>query len=194
MAAPGAAPSSDAQPTIPPRPKGLRGFLRGPSLVDHKGFGFILVIFVIVIVLFAVAFYEFTITLRPIPSAPVQFSAATMVNQNGTFNVTSDSNASWAWQNFTVNLTLNNFGGVAVPMAASGTNATLLVGSATHKDYYHVVWLDRDHDGKISVGDTFWVTGNGVGLPQLSYVQFSLSWNGGAWTAVEYFVTSSAIV
>jgi hypothetical protein len=183
-----------ATPPIEPRPPGLRGFLRGPRLVDRKGFGFVVIIFVLVAVVFAVAFYEFTITLQPLPSAPIQFSAAYMVAGNGTFNVTSVANASWPWQNFTVNLTINNFGTVAVPMAASGHNATLLVGSSTHKDYYNIVWQDRDHDGKVSVGDSFWVTGNGVGLPALSYVQFSLGWNRGAWTAVEYFVTSSAIV
>lgn len=186
----GSAPS----PAMSPRPKGLRGFLGGPRLVDHKGLGFLLVIFLLVVVVFAIAFYEFTITLQPLPSAPVQFSPAYMVHQNGTFNVTSVDNASWPWQNFTVNLTINDFGTTAVPLAPSGQNATLLVGSSSHKDYYHIVWLDRDHDGKVSVGDSFWVTGDGVGLPALSYVKFSLSWNRGAWTAVEYFVTSSAIV
>ncbi len=161
--------------------------------MDRKGFWFILVIFLVVIVLFAVAFYEFTITLQPIPTAPVKFSAAYMVGGNGTFNVTDASNASWPWQNFTVNLTLNNFGAVAVPLAPSGENATLLIGSA-HKDYYHIVWLDRDHDDRVSVGDTFWVTGNNLPLPQLSYVEFILIWNHGSWSAPEYFVTSSAIV
>ncbi len=179
--------------TIPPRPPGLRGFLMGPRLVDHKGFWFVIVIFVLVLVVFSIAFYEFTITLRPIPTAPVQFDAAYMVGQNGTFNVSSDSNASWPWQNFTVNLTINNFGTPAVPLAASGRNATVLIGSS-QKNYYDIVWEDRDHNGRVSVGDVFWVTGNGVGLPQLSYVEFNLVWNHGAWTAVEYFVTSSAIV
>lgn len=151
-------------------------------------------IFVVIVVIFAIAFYEFTVTLRPLPAAPVQFSPAVMVDQNGTFHVTSVGNASWPWQNFTVNLTINNFGGAAVPLLPSGQNATLYIGSSTHKDYYHVVWLDLDHDGKISVGDSFWVTGNHVGLPALSYVAFGLTWNGGGWTAMEYFVTSSAIV
>ena len=180
--------------SLPERPPGLRGFLRGPRLADRKGARFLLVIFVLVVVVFAIAFYEFTVTLQPLPSAPVQFSPAYMVNQNGTFNVTSVGNASWPWENFTVNVTINDFGTVAVPMAPSGQNATLLIGSSTQKDYYHVVWLDRDHDGRVSVGDTFWVTGNGVGLPALSYIKFSLSWRDGTWTAVEYFVTSSAIV
>ncbi len=162
--------------------------------MDHKGFWFLLVIFLLVVVVFAVAFYEFTITLQPIPTAPVKFSTAYIVNQNGTFNVTSVDNASWAMGNFTVNLTINDFGASAVPLAPSGENAIFLIGSSTQKDYYHVVWLDRDHDGKVSVGDSFWVTGNGVGLPGLSYVKFSLVWGNGAWTAVEYFVTSSAIV
>lgn len=188
------APAPSPGPSLPARPPGLRGFLRGPRLVDRRGFGFVLVIFVLVAVVFAIAFYEFTVTLQPLPSAPVRFGPAYMVNQNGTFNVSSDSNGSWSWQNFTVNLTINNFGGAAVALAASGANATLLVGSPTHKDYYHVVWLDRDHDGRVSVGDSFWVMGSGVGLPALSYVKFSLVWNHGAWTAAEYFVTSSAIV
>lgn len=187
--------SRSASPSpMPEPPRGLRGFLRGPRLVDHKGLWFIVVIFVLVAVVFAIAFYEFTITLQPIPNAPVKFSAAYMVGGNGTFNVSDVSNASWPWQNFTVNLTVNNFGAVAVPMASSGANATLQIGPAAHKDFYHIVWLDRDHDGKVSVGDVFWITGDGVGLPSLSYVAFSLIWNDGAWTAPEYFVTSSAIV
>lgn len=192
----GVPPSATETPAapIPDRPPGLRGFLRGPRLVDRKGLWFIVVIFVLVAVVFAIAFYEFSITLQPIPTAPVQFSTAYIVNQNASFNVTTDGNGSWPWQNFTVNLTVNNFGTVAVPMAPSGENATLLIGSAAHKDYYRVSWQDRDHDGKVSTGDAFWITGNGIGLPQLSYVAFSLSWNRGAWTAMEYFVTSSAIV
>ncbi len=151
-------------------------------------------IFVLVAVVFAVAFYGFVTTLKPLPPAPVQFAPAYMVDGNGTFNVTSVGNASWAWTGFMVNLTVNNFGAAAVPLASSGQNATFLIGSATHKDYYHVVWIDQDRDGKVSVGDKFWVTGDGTGLPGLSYVKVSLIWNRGAWTATEYFVTSSAIV
>lgn len=194
MNAPSASDAGGSSPPIPPRPAGLKGFLRGPRLVDRKGAGFLLVIFVLVVVVFAIAFYEFTVTLQPIPSAPVHFSPAYMVHQNGTFNVTSVDNASWPMGNFTVNLTINNFGAAAVPLAPSGQNATFLIGSSTQKDYFHVLWLDRDHNGRVSVGDSFWVTGNGVGLPGLSYVKFSLIWDQGAWTAVEYFVTSSAIV
>lgn len=192
--APSAARGPSSTASLPARPKGLRGFLMGPRLVDHKGFWFIVVIFVLVAVVFAIAFYEFTITLQPLPSAPVRFSSAVMVRGNGTFNVTSVSNATWPWQNFTVNLTINNVGGVAVPLAPSGANATFLIGSPTHKDYYHVVWHDRDQDGKVSVGDSFWVTGDTVGLPPLSYVKFSLIWDRGTWAAVEFFTTSSAIV
>ncbi len=183
-----------AAPSIPERPPGLRGFLKGPRLVDGKGARFLLVIFLLVAVVFAIAFYEFIVTLQPLPSAPVQFTPAYVTNGNGTFNVSSAANASWPWENFTVNLTINNFGTLAVPLARSGTPATFLIGSSTHKDYYHVVWTDRDGDGKVSVGDSFWITGDGVPLPALSYVKFSLIWGHGAWTAVEYFVTSSAIV
>ncbi len=179
---------------IPPRRKGIRGFLMGPQLVGHKGFWFVLVIFIVVIVLFSVTFYAFLLTDRALPSAPVQFDAAYMLDQNGTFNVTSVGNTSWPWQNFTVNLTINNFGFYAQPLARSGQNASFLIGTNTNKNFYHVVWMDRDHDGKVSVGDAFWVTGHGVGLPPLSYVAFSLIWDQGAWTAHEYFVTSSEIV
>ncbi len=191
--APGPTPAS-SHIAVPPRPKGLRGFLQGPTLVDHKGFWFVLAIFLVVLLVFGIAFYEFAVTLRPIPSAPVQFSTAYMVDQNGTFNVTSVDNASWPWQNFTVNLTINNFGFYAQPLAPSGENASFLIGSSTKRATYNVVWLNRDHNGLVSVGDVFWVTGDGVGLPQLSYVAFTLIWHGGAWTSYEYFVTSSAIV
>ncbi len=192
-----AVPPSDSPgtpPTLPARPSGWRGFLRGPRLADRRGFGFLVAIFVLVIVVFAVAFYGFMTTLQPLPSAPVQFAPAYMSGGNGTFNVSSVSNASWLSTGFTVNLTINNFGASAVPLAASGKNATFLIGSNTQKNYYHVAWVDRDRDGKVSVGDVFWVTGDGVGLPGLSYVKVSLIWNDGAWTALEYFVTSPAIV
>jgi len=188
---------STASPSgqIAPEPrKDLRGFLRGPRLVDRRGLLFVVAIFAMVIVVFVVAFYAFVTTLQPLPSAPVQFSAAYMLGGNGTFNVTSDGNASWPWSGFDVNLTINNFGDVAVPLAASGENATLLIGSSSHKDYYHIIWLDRDHDGKVSVGDAFWVTGDGLPLPALSYCHFSLTWRAGGWTAPEYFVTSETIV
>lgn len=194
MSAPPGGGTTTAPIGLPPRPKGLRGFLMGPRLVDHKGFWFLVIIFVLILVVFSVTFYEFTITLRPLPTAPVTFSAGYMVDQNGTFNVTSVSNASWPYQNFTVNLTLNNFGFYAQPLAPSGENATFLIGTSTNKGTYHVIWNDRDHNGLVSVGDSFWVTGNGVGLPGLSYVKVTLIWNGGAWHADEYFVTSETIV
>ena len=192
-----AIPPSDSgglTPSVPARAPGLRGFLRGPRLADRRGFGFLVAIFVLVVVVFAVAFYGFVTTLRPLPSAPIQFAPAYMAGGNGTFNVTSVDNASWPRTGFTVNLTINNFGAEAIPLAASGANATFLIGSSTHKDYYHVIWMDRDRDGRVTVGDVFWVTGDAVGLPGLSYVQVGLIWNHGAWTATEYFVTSAAIV
>lgn len=192
-----ASPPADTTPgpvTLPPRPKGLRGFLMGPRLVDHKGFWFLVIIFVLVLVVFSITFYEFSLTLRPLPTAPVAFSAAYMLDHNGTFNVTSVGNASWAWQNFTVNLTVNNFGFYAQPLAPSGQNATFLIGTSSSRGTYHVVWINRAHNGLVSVGDVFWVTGDGTGLPGLSYVKVSLIWNGGVWHADEYFVTSETIV
>lgn len=189
ITAPTSAPSS-----LPPRPAGVRGFLRGPRLADRRGFTFLIAIFVLVIAVFAVAFYGFETTLRPLPTAPIQFTPAYMVRGNGTFNVSSDANTSWPATGFSVNLSINNFGGVSVPLAVSGENATFLIGSASHRDVYHVIWFDRDHDGQVSVGDVFWVTGNGVRLPGLSYCQLGLTWKAGGWTATEYWVTSSAIV
>ena len=181
-------------PGIPPRPPGLRGFLMGPRLVNHKGFWFLLTIFILVAIVFSVAFYEFTVTLQPLPTAPVEFAPAYMVAGNGTFNVSSDGNASWAWQNFTVNLTINNFGAVAVPLAASGANASFLIGSTTTKAWYHVVWWDKDHNGRVSTGDAFTVTGDHAALPGLSYVKVTLTWMDGVWHQDEYFVTSETIV
>ena len=191
-----AIPGSDEHsgPSAPPRPAGLRGFLRGPRLADRRGFAFLILIFVLVIAVFGVTFYGFITTLQPLPTAPIGFARAYMVGGNGTFNVSSDSNTSWVWTGFSVNLTINNFGGAAVPLAPSGQNASLRIGSATQQDLYHVIWLDRDHDGRVSVGDAFWVTGNGVRLPALSYCKFSLTWDAVGWTAVEYWVTSPAIV
>lgn len=196
MESPSATPGSEEPrgPSIPPRAPGLRGFLRGPRLADRRGFTFLIVIFVLVIAVFAVTFYGFVTTLQPLPSAPIAFAPAYMVDGNGTFNVSSDSNASWPWTGFSVNLTINNFGTVAVPLVASGQNATLLVGSSSHKDPYHVIWLDRDHNGEVDVGDVFWVTGVGIGLPGISYCKFSLTWQADGWTAVEYWVTSPTIV
>ena len=178
----------------PPRPAGLRGFLRGPRLADRRGFGFVVIIFLLVVVVFGVAYFAFVTTLRPVPAAPIGFDTAYMVQGNGTFNVSSDSNGSWTWTGFDVNVSINNVGSAAVPLAASGHNASLFIGTSTHKDAYHVLWIDRNGDGAVSVGDVFWITGNGAALPALSYVHFSLTWRTGGWTATEYFVTSSAIV
>ncbi len=196
MAAPGPGPSGPPAPAEPQpqRPPGLRGFLRGPRLVDHKGFGFVLVIFVLVLVVFAGAYYAFVSTDKPAATAPIAFDTAYMVARNGTFNVSSGSNASWRWTGFDVNLSINNVWAAAVPLASSGQNATLLIGPPMHKDAYHVRWMDRDADGAVSVGDVFWITGDGVGLPALSYVQFDLTWRSGGWTATEFFVTSSTII
>ncbi len=183
-----------ASVAVPPRAKGIRGFLQGPRLADRRGFSFVIVIFVLVLVVFAAAYYAFVSTDKPAATAPVGFAPAYMVGLNGTFNVSSDSNASWGWTGFEVNLSINNLWAVAVPLAASGQNATLLIGPPSHKDAYHVRWMDRDGDGAVSVGDVFWITGNGVGLPALSYVQFDLTWRSGGWTATEFFVTSSTII
>lgn len=186
--------STPAGEPVRPRPMGLRSFLRGPKLADRRGFGFVVLIFVLVVVVFGVAYYAFVTSLSPIPTAPVRFDAAYMVHLNGTFNVSADSGTTWASSGFTVNLSINNVGGIAVPLAASGQNASILVGTSARKDTYHIVWIDRDGNDAVSVGDTFWVTGYGVGLPALSYVQVSLTWRATGWTATEYFVTSSAIV
>ncbi|HYM39744.1 MAG TPA: hypothetical protein VEY12_06330 [Thermoplasmata archaeon] len=191
---PATASEPPSSPSAPARPRTIRGFLQGPRLVDRRGFWFVLAIFVMVILVFAVAFYAFVTTLKPLATAPVTFAPAYMLGGNGTFNVTSDSNTTWPWTGFSVNLTINNVGTTAVALAPSGGNVTLFIGTSARKDAYHIVWLDRDHNGAVSPGDVFWVTGNGVGLPALSYVQFSLIWRSGGWTATEYFVTSSAIV
>ncbi len=194
MSPPSAESQDAASPSVPPRAKGLRGFLQGPRLADRRGFGFVLVIFVLVLVVFAAAFYAFVSTDKPATTAPVAFDAAYMVGLNGTFNVSSDSNATWTWTGFDVNLSINNVWAVAVPLASSGQNATLLIGPPTHKDVYHVRWVDRDGNGAVSVGDVFWITGDRAGLPALSYVQFDLGWRSGGWTATEFFVTSSSII
>ena len=93
-----------------------------------------------------------------------------------------------------VNLTLNNVGFYAQPLAPSGQNATFLIGTPPNQGTYHLLWINRAHNGLVSVGDVFWVTGDGVGLPGLSYVKVSLIWDGGVWHADEYFVTSETIV
>lgn len=190
----GIRPAPGTAATLSARPRGLRGFLRGPRLADRRGLWFVIAIFVGVLVVFGVAYYAFVTTLQPPATAPVGFAPAYMVGGNGTFNVSSDSNGTWAWTGFSVNLTINNFRAASVSLARSGENATLQIGTATRTDSYHVVWLDRDHDGAVSVGDAFWITGVGIALPALSYVQFGLTWRTGGWTATEYFVTSSAIV
>lgn len=152
------------------------------------------VIFLLVLVVFGAAYYAFVTTYKPAANAPIRFDSAYMVRQNGTFNVSSDSNATWAWTGFDVNLSVNNVWGAAVSLAPSGQNATLLIGPPSHKDAYHVRWLDRDGDGAVGIGDAFWITGDGVGLPALSYVKFDLVWRASGWTATEYFVTSSTII
>ncbi len=190
----GSSDSSASGESPPQRPPGLRGFLRGPRLVDRRGFGFVVVIFLLVLVVFGATYYAFVTTLKPAASAPIGFDSAYMVLQNGTFNVSSDSNTSWAWTGFEVNLSINNVWGVAAALAPSGQNATLMIGPSAHQDTYHVRWLDRDSDGAVSVGDSFWITGDGIGLPRLSYVQFSLTWRASGWMANEYFVTSSTII
>lgn len=191
---PASTPRSPAEPSVPPRPEGLKGFLRGPRLVDHRGFGFVVVIFVLVLLVFGIAFYAFMTSLQPPSVVPIGFAPAYMLEQNGTFNVSSDGNASWPAAGFEVNLSINNVWAFAVPLAASGQNATVLIGPTAQKDAYHIVWLDRDHNGAVSVGDAFRITGNGVGLPALSYVHFTLTWRAGGWTADEYFTTSSTII
>lgn len=182
--------ASAATPNASGGRRGIRGFLRGPRLVDRQGFLFLLVVFVLIVVVFGVAFYEFVTHLQPVPSVPIQFSGATMVRGNATFNVTAVGNDSFLWTGFSVNLSVNNFGGTAVRLAASGMNATIVIGS----NVYHVLWFDVDHDGRVNVGDVFWVTGNNARLPPLSYCKFSLRWDPGPWTAAEYWTTSSSIV
>ncbi len=184
---PGSLPGS---PGGPPRWRSFRDFLRGPRLVGHQGFGLVVAIFIIVGIVFGSTFYVFMTQEKAPPAVPITFTMAFMIDGNGTFNVTSVSNTSYPWTGFSVNLTMNNFGAAAVPLAASGEDAAIVIGPNT----YHITWLDRDGDGKVSVGDAFWVTGNHAQLPPLSYCKFSLIWNAGSWAAVEYWITSSSII
>ncbi len=150
----------------------------------------VIAVFVVVGIVFGATFYVFITQEKAPPPVPITFTVAYMIGGNGTFNVTSVSNGSYPWSGFSVNLTVNNFGATAVPLAASGQNATIVIGP----NVYHIVWLDRNRDGMVSVGDAFWVTGNRVPLPTLSYCKFSLAWNAGSWAAVEYWITSSSII
>lgn len=173
--------------TAPPRPRGLRGMFKPPTFLDRRTVTFLLVIFIIVGLVFSLVFYEFLVNTHAAPPVPVTFTQAYMVGWNGTFNVTGISGGPYPWTQLNVTLTVNDFIGPQVPLAPSGQNASLAIGP----DVYHVVWIDTDHTGMLSVGDVFWVTGDGVGLTPLTYIAFGLSGSGGAWTAHVYWETSS---
>ena len=170
-----------------PRPKGLRGFLRGPEVRDRRTLAFLIAIFVVVGSVFAIVFVTWSLTHPARAPAPVTFTAATMVSWNATLAVTSVEGGPYPWQNFTVQFSFNNFNSPVVPLAPSGVNASVIIGTTA----YHLRWNDTDGNGAISVGDTFAITGVGAGLSPLSYCIFSLIWDGGNWTSMVYWVTSS---
>lgn len=180
--------SASAPSSIPrPRPKGLKGFLRGPEVRDRRALAFLIAIFAVVGAVFATVFVTWSLTHpAPVPS-PVTFSAATMTNWNATFAVASVAGGPYSWQNFTVTFSFNNFNSPVVPLAPSGVNASVIIGTTS----YHIRWNDTDGNGAISVGDTFAITGVGAGLAPLSYCIFSLIWDHGDWTSILYWVTSS---
>lgn len=182
-------------PTPPDsRAKKVRNFLLGPKLVDRGGLSFLLAVLVLIAAAFGVAFYVWTSSHTSPPLAPVRFTNATMVNLNATFSVASAMGGPFPWASFTVQFTFNNFPSNIVPLAPSGSNATVVIGNAASQTVYHVRWIDADHDGNVSVGDIFWITGDGKGLSPLSYGNFSLIWDRGAWTSQLYWTTSETIV
>ncbi len=182
--------------TAPPPPlrRRVRAFLLGPKLVDRGGLSFLLAILVLVAAAFGVAFYAWSTSHTSAPLAPVRFTNASMINLNATFSVASVMGGPFPWANFTVQFTFNNFPSTIVPLAPSGSNATVVIGNAASQTVYHVRWIDADHDGNVSAGDVFWITGDGRGLSSLSYCNFSLIWDRGVWTSQLYWTTSETIV
>lgn len=154
---------------------------------DRRIFVFLLVVFIVVFSLLGVTFYLFTSQTRPPPSSPIVFSAPVMSRGNATFRVTDVDGGPYRASGFSVNLTVNNFAGIPTPLPPSNQIAWIPIGP----NVYRVTWIDADHDGAVSIGDVFTVTGNGVPLPPLSYCAFRLTWQGG-WSAAVYWTTSSA--
>jgi hypothetical protein len=183
----------------PPSPKPtasqrLRRFLLGPKLVDRGGLAFLLAILVLIAAAFGVAFYAWATSHGTAAPAPIQFSAVSMVNHNATFTVSSVQGGPYPAGNFTIQFTFNNFASNIVSLPAGGGNTTLVIGNGGSETVYHIRWLDADHNGSVSAGDVFWVTGDGTGLAGLSYCNFSLIWDRGVWAAQAYWTTSNSIV
>lgn len=182
-------------PDPAPPPAGrVRRFLLGPKLVDRGGLAFLLGILVLVATSFGVAFYAWSTSHTFPPPAPVRFTNATMMSWNATFSVASIKGGPFPSTNFTVQFTFNNFASNVVPLAASGANATVVIGNGGSQTAYHIRWIDADRDHTVSVGDVFWITGDGKGLSPLSYCNFSLIWDRGVWTSQLYWTTSATIV
>ncbi len=153
---------------------------------DRRIFAFLLVVFIVVFSLLGVTFYLFTTQVRPPPASPIGFSTPTMSAGNATVRVDRVDGGPYPASRFAINLTVNNFAGPQIPLPSTNVTASIPIGNVV----YRITWTDADHDGAVSVGDVFTITGNGLPLPSLSYCAFGLIWQGG-WSATVYWTTSS---
>lgn len=153
---------------------------------DRRIFAFLVIVFIVVFSLLGVTFYLFTSQIRPSPASPIGFSTPVMSAGNATFRVDRVDGGPYPASGFAVNFTVNNFAGPQIPFPSNNVTASIPIGDLV----YRITWNDADHDGAVSVGDIFTVTGNGVPLPSLSYCAFRLAWQGG-WSATVYWTTSS---
>jgi hypothetical protein len=188
----------DAQGRAPPKATGyVRSVLReiGRTIThppairrsDRRIFVFLIAVFVVVFSLLGVTFYLFANQVRPPPSSPIVFSNAVMSGGNATIRVEGVDGGPFPASGFALNLMVNNFAGSQVALPPNNETASIPIGAFV----YRITWMDTNHDGDVSVGDVFTVTGSGVRLPSLSYCAFQLIWEGGAWSAAVYWTTSS---
>jgi hypothetical protein len=140
---------------------------------------FLTAVFAVVAIAIGVSFVAYS--LRPSPSPPttnVVFSSVTLAEGNASFLVENVSGGPYDRAGFGATLIVNGFSNGPVELGPNNSVIRLTIGP----DSYRIVWTDSNGDGRIDIGDSFSVSGDGVPLPSLSYYEFDLRWQL-QWTA-----------
>ena len=157
----------------------------GDPTRDRRALRFVILIFAAVLFVVAAAFYVASLVPpRSSPTDKLVFSDAALVDGNASFLVENESGGPYPYGGFEARLVVNDFPSPSVALAPPGSIVRISIGP----NFYRIRWLDADGDGAPSVGDSFFVSGDGAVLPSISAYEFDLQWQA-SWTAKAFWTT-----
>ncbi len=151
----------------------------GPRPSDRRGFWFVVAVCAVVVIGGIASYVVYSAHPIPTPTQNLVFSPAILdARGNATFAVENVSNGPYAASGFRLDLIVNGFSGPPVSLPAAGETVRIAIGP----NAYRLAWNDTDHDGFVSRGDSFVVSGDGSPLPSLSSYEIDFTWQN-TWAA-----------